>query len=268
MAPATSSPGPTSTGVLSPVSSDRSTAELPSTTTPSVAIRSPGRTTNVVPTASSSIGTWRSMPVVAEHARLLRPELEEGAQSGAGAALRARLEISPGENEGRHNRCNLEVERAHPGVAVGHELEAHRLSRLARAEEEQGDHGPAPGGERADRDQRVHRGRSVPQARPRLPVERPTAPEDDRGREHEARPLPGLEPERRNHGEERVPGARERPRPAGDAAAVAAESSTSGGAIAPAGGTEARYPAAATAATRSSVATRTGSNSTDARSVA
>ncbi len=46
VAPVTRSPGPTSTGTLSPVSTLTSTAEPPSTTTPSVAIRSPGRTVN------------------------------------------------------------------------------------------------------------------------------------------------------------------------------------------------------------------------------
>ena len=49
VAPTTSSPGPTSTGTGSPVSSEASTAEEPSSTTPSVAIRSPGRTTKRSP---------------------------------------------------------------------------------------------------------------------------------------------------------------------------------------------------------------------------
>ena len=42
MAPSTASPTETSTGTGSPVSSERSTADAPSTTTPSVAIFSPG----------------------------------------------------------------------------------------------------------------------------------------------------------------------------------------------------------------------------------
>ena len=62
VAPATSSPGPTSTGTLSPVRSERSTVELPSTTTPSVASFSPGRTTKRVPTVSSSTGRVVSLP--------------------------------------------------------------------------------------------------------------------------------------------------------------------------------------------------------------
>ncbi len=62
VAPATSSPGPTSTGTLSPVSSERSIAEEPASTTPSVAIRSPGRTRKRSPTRSSATGTCRSLP--------------------------------------------------------------------------------------------------------------------------------------------------------------------------------------------------------------
>lgn len=42
VAPVTAVPGPTSTGTDSPVTRDASTAEFPSTTTPSVAIFSPG----------------------------------------------------------------------------------------------------------------------------------------------------------------------------------------------------------------------------------
>ena len=62
VAPVTGSPGPTSAGIDSPVTSDVSMAELPSTTTPSVAIFSPGRTTNRSPAASSSTGTRCSAP--------------------------------------------------------------------------------------------------------------------------------------------------------------------------------------------------------------
>ena len=62
VAPTTASPGPTSTGTLSPVSSDWSTADVPSTTTPSVATVSPGRTTKRIPTASASMPTRRSVP--------------------------------------------------------------------------------------------------------------------------------------------------------------------------------------------------------------
>ncbi len=62
VAPATSSPGETSTGTDSPVSMLMSTALEPASTMPSVATFSPGRTTNRSPTASCSTGTRRSRP--------------------------------------------------------------------------------------------------------------------------------------------------------------------------------------------------------------
>ena len=62
VAPAISEPGPTSTGTDSPVSMLMSIAEWPSSTVPSVATFSPGRTMNRWPTSSSSIGTRRSLP--------------------------------------------------------------------------------------------------------------------------------------------------------------------------------------------------------------
>ena len=61
-APVTSLPGPTSTGTGSPVSIEASTAEVPVSTTPSVATFSPGRTTKASPTASCSAGTCVSTP--------------------------------------------------------------------------------------------------------------------------------------------------------------------------------------------------------------
>ena len=62
VAPVTASPSPTSTGTDSPVSIEASTAELPCSTTPSVAIFSPGRTTKRSPSASSPTGTRTSAP--------------------------------------------------------------------------------------------------------------------------------------------------------------------------------------------------------------
>ena len=59
VAPITSSPSATSTGTGSPVIIEQSTAEAPLTTRPSVAILSPGRTTNRMPTARSATGTSR-----------------------------------------------------------------------------------------------------------------------------------------------------------------------------------------------------------------
>ena len=58
--PETESPGPTSTGTDSPVSMLASIADEPSTTSPSVAMRSPGRTTTRSPTFTCAAGTSAS----------------------------------------------------------------------------------------------------------------------------------------------------------------------------------------------------------------
>ena len=73
VAPATESPGPTSTGTDSPVSMLTSTAELPCSTSPSVATFSPGRTTKTSPGRSSSTGTRRSVPSAFRTAASLAP---------------------------------------------------------------------------------------------------------------------------------------------------------------------------------------------------
>ncbi len=62
VAPVAVKPGAASTGRDSPVSIDSSIDEVPETTTPSVAIVVPGRTTNSSPTASSSSGIVASTP--------------------------------------------------------------------------------------------------------------------------------------------------------------------------------------------------------------
>ena len=60
--PTTASPSDTSAGTDSPVTIEVSTAEAPSTISPSVAIFSPGRTTNSSPTCSASTGMRVSKP--------------------------------------------------------------------------------------------------------------------------------------------------------------------------------------------------------------
>ena len=62
VAPMTASPGPFSTGMLSPVSIASSTAERPATTTPSTGTLSPGRTRSRSPAATWSSGTSPSSP--------------------------------------------------------------------------------------------------------------------------------------------------------------------------------------------------------------
>ena len=176
-----------------------STAERPSSTTPSVAIFSPGRTTKRSPTASCSTGTRRSRPALVEHRDVLRAELQQRPQRGARTPLRARLEVAPGQDEDRDRRRDLEVDLARARVAIGDEVERHRHPGLARVEQEQRDDRPAPRGERAERDQGVHRRRAVPQVRPRRAVEGPAAPEHDRRGELQREPLPVVELERRHH---------------------------------------------------------------------
>ena len=60
VAPITSSPGRFSSGIASPVSIDSSTAEAPSTTSPSTGIFSPGRTRSRSPAWTCSRGTSTS----------------------------------------------------------------------------------------------------------------------------------------------------------------------------------------------------------------
>ncbi|MCY1298178.1 hypothetical protein D9M70_476510 [compost metagenome] len=62
VAPITFEPSDFSTGMDSPVSMDSSTDDCPSTTSPSVGIRSPGRTTTVSPTMIDSAGISVSTP--------------------------------------------------------------------------------------------------------------------------------------------------------------------------------------------------------------
>jgi hypothetical protein len=91
VAPATVDPGPTSTGTDSPVSIEASTADVPSATTPSVAIFSPGRTTNRIPTSSRSIG-MRSSTGPEAPSRSTATSLAPSSSSARSAAPACRLE--------------------------------------------------------------------------------------------------------------------------------------------------------------------------------
>ncbi len=62
LAPIRESPGPFSTGKLSPVSMDSSTAVVPETIVPSTGIFSPGLTRTMSPASTSSIGISISLP--------------------------------------------------------------------------------------------------------------------------------------------------------------------------------------------------------------
>ncbi len=81
VAPVTASPSPTSTGTDSPVSIEASTAEVPATTVPSVAIF-PGPHDELV--AHRELGDRDAgLRAVAQHRDVLRAELEQGPQRGA-----------------------------------------------------------------------------------------------------------------------------------------------------------------------------------------
>ncbi len=89
VAPVTGSPAPTSTGTDSPVSIEASTAEEPSTTVPSVAIFSPGRTRKRSPTRNSPTGTVCSRPSSRSTVTSLAPS-SSSARSAAPALRLAR----------------------------------------------------------------------------------------------------------------------------------------------------------------------------------
>ncbi len=183
VAPATSEPGPTSTGNDSPVSSDWSSADSPSTTMPSVGIFSPGRTTIRSPGTTCSIGTETSTPSRSS-ARLLRSQLEQHANRLARAALGARLEVAAEEDQRRDHRGDLEV-RVRVDAADEH------------------DRRPEVGSERAEGDQGVHRRGEMARALQAPRGGSRSAPEHDGCREDERDPLPARELKRRDHGERR-----------------------------------------------------------------
>ena len=62
VAPVTGDPGALDTGRLSPVTTDSSTSLRPSSTTPSTAILSPGRTSSRSPATTSAVVTSTASP--------------------------------------------------------------------------------------------------------------------------------------------------------------------------------------------------------------
>ena len=87
VAPATSEPSETSTGIDSPVSMLMSTADVPCSTTPSVATFSPGRTTKRSPIASCSTGTRRSAPSASRIATSLAPSSSSASRAAPARRL-------------------------------------------------------------------------------------------------------------------------------------------------------------------------------------
>ncbi len=139
VAPVTWLSGPTSTGTDSPVTSEASTAEEPSRTTPSVAIFSPGRTTITSPTVSWPAGIL-FLAAVAQHGGVLRAEAEQGFEGIAGPPLGPGLQVAAQQQEGGDHGRDLEIEAA--GVHAFH----CRVLGQARVRQE------LPGGERVGGD--------------------------------------------------------------------------------------------------------------------
>ena len=168
--PATSAPGPTSTGSDSPVSSDWSIADAPSSTTPSVAICSPGRTTKRSPTRElfdRDDDLDRRRAARAPPSRRARAAPESPRPTAGARGLE-----EPAQQDQRRDHAR--------------DLEVH--VRIDARDEDDGR--PGERGERADRDQRVHRRRAVARVHERRPVERPAAPERRSASRARARPTP------------------------------------------------------------------------------
>ena len=137
--------------------------------------RRAGRRTGRRPPARST-GIRASTPSRST-ATSLAPELEQRPQRGAGAALGPRLEVAAGQDERGDAGGDLEVDVA--GAVAARDGRARTDAScpgIAGGAEEQRVQRPAERGERAERDQGVHRRGAVPQVGPGRPVERPARP--------------------------------------------------------------------------------------------
>ena len=137
--------------------------------------------------------------VIVEDIRLLRAQLQQRLEGGAGPPLGSGLEVAPRKDEDGHHGRDLEIDLARALTAADEELEGHPHARIARIEEEKRHDRPAPRGEGPERDQGVHRRGRVLEIEPGRLVERPRAPENDGRRELEREPLPVVELQRLDH---------------------------------------------------------------------
>ena len=104
------SPSAFATGIDSPVTMDSSTKELPSVTTPSTGIFSPGRTRKRSPTAIVSIAT-SSSPCGGDAPRGLRRQTEQRADRARGARPRPQFQHLPQQHQHRDDGRRLEIHR-------------------------------------------------------------------------------------------------------------------------------------------------------------
>jgi DNA-binding FrmR family transcriptional regulator len=119
----------------------------------------------------------------------LDAELGEFAQGVTGASASAGFEPAAEQDQRDDDRGRLEVDVRRVGVHP----------RVGRAPEEQGEGRPAPGRERAHRDEGVHRRGAVTEVHEGGSMERSTGVEHDRCRKGEGPPLPAVEHQGRDH---------------------------------------------------------------------
>ena len=179
VAPATSSPGPTSTGTASPVSIAASTAEAARRDDAVGGHLLAGAHHEHVANREFADGN-AGFDVVAHHGHVLGAHVEQRPQRGAGLRLGARLEVTAGQYERGDDGRDFEVE-------------------VMRRACEQFPPRPRVCGEHADRDQGVHGGGAVTQVRGRRAVERPCAPQHHRRGQRERQPRPACELQRGRH---------------------------------------------------------------------
>ena len=142
------------------------------------------------------------LAVGAEHGDVLRAQLEQRLQRGAGAALRARLEVATHQDQDDDDRGDLEVDLTAAGARPERELEVHPHRRVAASPRKSAYNDHAHAARVPIEISSAHRRGTVPCVDERGPMEGPAAPEHDRGRELEREPLPAVELERRHHREQ------------------------------------------------------------------
>ena len=148
----TESPTTFFTGIDSPVSIDSSTCELPSVTSPSTGILSPGLMTTVSPASTSAVGTC-DLDAGAKHGGHRRGEVHQRTDRVRGAGARAHLQpVAQQDEDQQHGR------RFEEHLALVEERGAH-AEQVARADRED--------------DQRRHVGDPVARGPPGRDQERP-----------------------------------------------------------------------------------------------
>ena len=153
---------------------------------------------------------YAGFSIAAQHRRLFSTHGEQRGEGLGGAALCLELKPAPKQQERNDHPHGFEVNVVHLRV-IGTQRHMHGHAGHARVAEEERVERPAKGGGGAQRDERVHRGGAMLQVGPRGAVEGRAADDVDERCEYQAGPLPVLELEGRDHGEEHH-GQRERRR--------------------------------------------------------